>query len=266
MASPQRLALFDLDHTLLPQDTQALFARFVFSRHPWRRLHLLLYGLCLFPALLGFLDTRAMKRVFFGILRGMTPDEVRDLAVQFARDLVPRGCYPELLSELERLRSEGFTLVLNSASPEFYVEAIGRELGFDHTVGTPLVLENPIPLIPKIDGPNNKHGQKLTAMMERGIIERNEVISGCWAFSDSRADLPLLGLAENPVAIHPAGELLRVATSRGWRILTPTRSYHGPVAQWTETLRHTLGLGSPFPPAHPGANAPGSGSGPPQAG
>ena len=35
------LALFDMDGTLLPWDTQYVFSCFVVQRHPWRRLLLL---------------------------------------------------------------------------------------------------------------------------------------------------------------------------------------------------------------------------------
>jgi hypothetical protein len=39
--SPKGYALFDLDHTLLPFDTQALFCNFVIRREPWRIIYLL---------------------------------------------------------------------------------------------------------------------------------------------------------------------------------------------------------------------------------
>ena len=39
-------------------------------------------------------------------------------------------------------------------------------------------------------------------------------------YSDSRNDLPLLERVTNPVAVDPDGTLQRVATERGWRIMT----------------------------------------------
>ncbi|MFR0849420.1 hypothetical protein [Akkermansia sp.] len=58
------LALFDMDGTLLPWDTQYVFSCFVVQRHPWRRLLLLLFYLACLPLFfLGIWDETRMKRV-----------------------------------------------------------------------------------------------------------------------------------------------------------------------------------------------------------
>lgn len=42
----RRFAFFDLDHTLLPFDTQALFCNFILQREGWRRVWLLWFLPC----------------------------------------------------------------------------------------------------------------------------------------------------------------------------------------------------------------------------
>ena len=58
------LALFDMDGTLLPWDTQYVFSCFVVQRHPWRRLLLLFYLACLPLFFLGIWDEEGLPLLF----------------------------------------------------------------------------------------------------------------------------------------------------------------------------------------------------------
>lgn len=246
--SGRKLAFFDLDHTLLPFDTQVLFAQFVMEREAWRRIFLLWFVPCLLPAALGWINLRMMKRIFFSFLVGMPGSRLKELAAEFAEDVVANACYPELIERIEELRGEGYFLILNSASPEFYVREIARVLGFDAGVGTRLVVGETMPLVPRIDGDNNKREAKIVAMKERRLIPADYdldlygPIPESWAFSDSSADLPLLGIAEWGVTIHPGTRLGREAAKRGWSCLVPPQPYRGKWEEKMATVLLALGL------------------------
>lgn len=216
-------AIFDLDQTLLPYDTQALFCNFVLQKHPLRRSYLALFG----PAVLlkgaRLISTRTLKRVFSSYLCGLTRSDLEKLAGDFVEEAVMPVLYPEVVAELERHRAAGRTLILNSASPEFYVKVIGTRLGFHHSIGTALRLTDPMALIPQIDGPNNKCEAKLEAMRHLMPEELSLPLAGAWAYSDSKADLPLLRYVENPVTVHPDSFLRNIASHGHWPILTPPR-------------------------------------------
>ena len=170
MKEPPKYAFFDLDHTILPQDTQALFARFVMTKQPWRRVYLLWYLPCLLPGGLKLFDLRLMKRIFFSYLFGIDKKQLMGYVDEFVVTVVPEVAYPDIVEEIERLKSEGYTMILNSASPEFYVEQIAQHFGFDHYIGTNLILEDKMPWLPQITGPNNKKAEKITAMQELSLI------------------------------------------------------------------------------------------------
>ena len=89
---PMRYAFFDLDHTLLPFDTQALFCNFVLRRHPWRIvLHLWFLPFALGRAL-GLVSTATTKRAFLSYLAGMKRAHLRRLAREGgARSMVEDG-------------------------------------------------------------------------------------------------------------------------------------------------------------------------------
>ncbi|NNE94231.1 MAG: HAD-IB family hydrolase [Verrucomicrobiales bacterium] len=249
--SPRGYALFDLDHTLLPHDTQVLFCNFVLRKkgNGWRRIYLLWF-LPLFPlALVKVVSLRFMKRVFSGYLAGLSGEKVRAYAREFAESVVPHVAYEETVAELRRHQAEGRITILNSASPEFYVEEIARHWGFDHYLGTNLIIEQKMPLFPKIMGPNNKHGAKITAMQERGMLpdefdasDPDARLPDSVAYSDSSADVPLLSIAERGYMIHPSANFAETGTERQWETMTPPRPYASKLGdRWTQ-LRQALGL------------------------
>jgi len=216
-------AIFDLDQTLLPYDTQVLFCNHVLKKYPLRRAYLALFGPAALLNGVHLLRTRTLKRVFASYLWKLSQPQLEKLVSSFVGEAVMPALYPEVTAELERHRAAGRTLILNSASPDFYVKAIGRRLGFHHSIGTALRLTDPMPLLPHIDGPNNKYDAKLKAMRHLMPVELSLPLPGAWAYSDSKADLPLLRFVENPVTVHPDPFLRDIALQEHWPILTPPR-------------------------------------------
>lgn len=235
-----RLALFDLDGTLLAHDTQLLFCQFVLRRHGLRRLFLPVAGLFMPAGLIGVLDARELKRIFLSYLWLMPGGRVTALAREFAESVVPPLVYPEMLAEIARHRREGRILVLNSASPEFYVREIGRVLGFDHSFGTRVEIAERQPFIAEIAGDNNKHAAKLPRMRDAGLLPCETADS--WAYSDSTADLPMLDLAGNAVCINPGTRLTTIAAQRGWTVLRPARPWKSRPGHALTVLGQLLGL------------------------
>ncbi len=217
-------ALFDLDQTLLPYDTQALFANFVLRREGWRRAYLALFAAALPLRAAGIAGTVGMKRVFLSYLWKMPRARLTELAHEFAEKVVPPLLYPEIMAEAERHRAAGRTLILSTASPEFYAREIARVLRFDHFFGTRILWEaDQMALIPKLDGPNNKHAEKLNRMRHLFEGALSQPLPGSYAYSDSAADLPMLRCVEHAFAVNPDARLAAAAEAGQWTILRPKR-------------------------------------------
>lgn len=225
---PRGYALFDLDHTILPFDTQALFCNYVLQQEGWRRIYLAWFLLSLPLVALKIFNLRMMKRVFASYLFGMKKETLDRYVKEFLESDFDKALYPEVVAEVERHREEGRTLILNSASPDFYLAGISEKLGFDHHIGTEMTVEDTMPMLPKILGPNNKCDAKIVAMRERALISGEAgMLANTWAYSDSLADIPLLSIAENGVMIHPSNRLAKEGLKQGWRTMTPKRPYKG---------------------------------------
>lgn len=219
-------ALFDLDQTLLPYDTQALFCNFVLRRHGWRRGYVGVFAAAAPLRALRLIGTGGLKRAFLSYLWRMPRAQLTDLSHEFAEKVVPPLLYPEIVAEVERHRAAGRTLILNTASPEFYATAIARVLKFDHCFGTRILFQrDPLPLIPRMDGENNKYDEKLKRMRHLMPAGLSLPLPGAWAYSDSRADLPMLRYVEHAVVVHPDPFLERIAVEEQWPILRPARPH-----------------------------------------
>ncbi len=238
-------AFFDLDHTLLPFDTQALFCNFVLKRERWRTvMHLSFVPVAVLKAL-RLVSTVTAKRAFMNYLAGMKRETLSAYAKEFAEQSVKPSAYPELLAIIEEHRQAGRTLVLNTASPDFYAEEIARVLGFDHCVATRVEVPLVMPLMARVIGVNNKHEAKIAAMKAAipAVAAASEAtLRDSWSYSDSAADLPLLEFAGHAVLVHPNASLAAIGKARGWQIITPKRPYANKLGDMLCVLRQILGL------------------------
>lgn len=237
-ADPQGIALFDLDGTLLAWDCQLLFCHRVLRRAPWRRFHLPVFLLML-PAA-GILGAGGMKRVFLSYLWRMEPDELAAHARDFADELT---FFPEVVERLETHRRHGDLLVLASASPEFYVREIGRRLGFDLSLGTPVETEPRMAFFPDLE--NHKGTAKVarlrTLMPERfqdGVLPRSH------GYTDSSADLPMLAICEQATLVNPSTKLTELGAAKGWQVARPTKPWRSKLDRAWRMLALMAGLGS----------------------
>ena len=248
MQSSKGYALFDLDHTLLPFDTQALFCAYVLRRSWWRRFYLFVFLPCVPLVAIRLMSIRTIKRVYLSYLWGMRQKRLNELCADFAKHVAQSVAYPDLLAEVRRHQSEGRTTILNSASPAFYVEAIARELGFDHCVGTAVELRDPMPMFPMIHGANNKHGAKIDRMIDEELLPKDfkgregEHLPDSWGYSDSSADIPLLSICEHGVMIHPSTRFSAIGLKRGWSSVKPPRPYKGKWGSRIASVLQALGL------------------------
>jgi len=191
----KKYAFFDLDHTITRQDSGMVFVNRYIKKHP-------LYAWRYIPALflvilwkLKLLPLYRLKQFFFSFIKGKNVKEISEMAELFVKEEFDYLCKKGALEEINRLQQEGYTLVLASASPEFYVAFFAAKLGIDIYVGTTYELINNM-YTGKIKRPDCRGAAKIDRI--RKMIDLNGYsIKDAYAYSDSRADIPLLQLAAN---------------------------------------------------------------------
>lgn len=235
--APKGIALFDLDGTLLAWDCQLLFRHFVVRREPWRIVFLPLF--LVFTPLAPMLGAETMKRVFLSFLWKIDRERLDAYAMDFAKAVMP-AIYLETKIRLEEQRAAGHFLILASASPEFYVREIGRLLGFDLVLGTPV---EPGPLFPDLT--NHKGVAKVKRLREvlPAYCFENDKLVNARGFTDSCADLPMLGICDTATVVNPSAELTRLAEENGWEIVRPARPWKSRLGFAARALALLLAIG-----------------------
>lgn len=218
-----------------------VFCHRVLRAEPLRRFYLLVF--LPFLPLVKILGSGGMKRVFLSYLWRTDAAFRAAEAEHFAAAVVPT-VYSELLKELERHRAAGKLTILASASPEFYVEAIGKRLGFDIVLGTPVDFSG---VFPDLD--NHKGAAKVERLRELLPAEYWHGQNGhgklrdSHGYSDSTADLPMLALCEHVTVVNPKPALTAIAAKHGWQVLRPARPWKGKLGHAWRCLLLLTGMG-----------------------
>lgn len=237
-------ALFDLDQTLIPWDTQLLFCNFVLKKMPLRRFYLLI--LIPFLPLTKLLGAGGMKRVFLNYLWGLSRQDLDELAQEFVEQVFPHSFYQETLALLEQQKELGRITVLSSASPEIWVKPLAKKLGFNHCFATTLEINGRVRLFPDLLGGNNKGSNKIRKM--RSIFPAyfdptsGDILPNSHAFSDSHADLPMMLLCEQATMVHPTEKLKLEGQKHDWLLVSPARPTKGKFQFAIACARQALGI------------------------
>lgn len=236
------IALFDMDGTLFPGDSQLRFAGYILSRHPLRRLYLLLVLPIAILTALHMCRPSFMKRAFLSYLWHMKRTDIEHEAASFvSQELLP-ALYPEVRRRLRLHQSNGDTCILVSASPDFYTDVFGRVMGFSAVCSTPFEWHERMPLLPKITPPgNNKGRNKVLRLQDLNLIPDARPLPDSVCYTDSRADLPMLSLCERGVLINPTSKFAKNVPVNV-EILTPSQPWKSTGGKLYFLLRKTCGF------------------------
>ncbi|HDZ46659.1 hypothetical protein LCGC14_0159520 [marine sediment metagenome] len=219
-----RLALFDLDDTLLDGDCSDRWNLWMIEQG-WisdaeafmaraEKMHQAYHA--------GKLKLEEYLAMTLAPLRGRRVADVQKEVERFvATHLQPR-IFEQAWTCLEEHRQAGDTLVLISASSRHLVEPVATVLGIEHVLAVELTVERGINEEARYTGQSegifSYRGGKVLRL-QQWLGERQITPSHTTFYSDSRNDLPLLQYVDCPVAVNPDPVLAEVASVEGWRRL-----------------------------------------------
>ena len=217
------IALFDLDHTLLPIDSDFTWTTFT-NAMGWtdaeqsRIANEAFYQ----QYKAGRLDMAEYVRFVTRAMRPFTPEQLLAAQEQYGREYIAPHIRQPALDLLAQHRAAGHTLVLTTATVCYIARPIGQQLGFadEHIITTQLHYTEQGCITGETVGQFNLREGKVHNF-ERWLQARG------WGwgdvhitfYSDSINDLPLLEKANTPVATNPDDQLRQIATERNWHIM-----------------------------------------------
>lgn len=214
------LAIFDLDNTLLGTDSDHQWGEYLcdqglVSADEFRARNDQFYE----DYKLARLDINAYLRFVLTTIKGLSTDEVNNLHQSFFRNHIAPFMLPKAQACVAQHKAQGDTCLVITATSRFITEPIVRAFGIEHIIASEAQIIDgrytgePSGTPSFAEGKVQRLAQWLTARSELQSQEH-------YFYSDSRNDLPLLEQVDHPIAVDPDDTLRRIATERGWSILS----------------------------------------------
>jgi HAD superfamily hydrolase (TIGR01490 family) len=217
-----RLALFDLDNTLIACDSdyewgQFLVDRGILDREAYEAQNLRYYE----QYAAGSLDIHEYLGFALRPLAEHAPEELARWHADFMRSRILPAITPAARALVREHMDQGDLSAIITATNSFVTSPIAREFGIAHLIATEPEVQNGrytgrVAGTPCFrEGKVKRLGEWLT-----GLGFRMSDFSETFCYSDSHNDLPLLKQVSRPVAVSPDERLAQEARRNGWAVIS----------------------------------------------
>ena len=156
------------------------------------------------------------------LLRGWPLDEAQALFEKLTGERIVPNVRPDVLDRLHRHQDQGHLVALVSGTFAPFLKVIAHRLGVEHAIGTPLEVRDGH-YTGRIEPPLCQSEGK-PQRVRSYLAARDAKVDwpASYAYADRDADIPLLSLVGQPVAVYPDEELLAHAQAEGWSVIGGT--------------------------------------------
>lgn len=220
-AQPGRVAaFFDLDKTIIAKSSTLAFSKPFFDQGLINRRSVLKSSYAQFLFLLSGADHDQMERMrayLTSMCTGWNVEQVTTIVAETLHDIVDPLVFAEAADLIADHKLRGHDVVVVSASGEEVVEPIAEMLGATHSIATRMAVA---------DGCYTGdvefycYGPGKVVAMEQLAAEQGYDLTSSYAYSDSFTDAPMLEAVGHPTAVNPDRLLRKLASEKGWPILT----------------------------------------------
>ena len=221
MTERKKIALFDLDHTLIPMDSDFEWGEFTITQgwcdaSEFKRRNAEFFA----HYQAGTLDIHDYVRFATQAIRAQGATESIAGRARFMDAVVLKGIKKQALELVQGHQQAGEMVVIVTATNEFVTRPIADAFGVEALIAVQLERDAEGWVTGEITGtPSFREGK--VVRVEQWLAARGldwDAVETTF-YSDSMNDLPLLEKATHPVATNPDARLRALATERGWRIL-----------------------------------------------
>jgi len=218
----KKLALFDLDHTLLPLDSDYQWAVFMAETgragDPAEALRRNQELMDRYNA--GDLTAEQAAEFMLGLLAAHPPHLLAAWHEEFMQKVIRPAMTAQAIALVEKHLQAGDLCAVVTATNSFVTSPIARAFGIPTLIATEPEYKAGR-YTGKISGtPSFKHGKVIRVQSWLSSLGKTlQDFETSHFYSDSSNDLPLLEVVTHPVVTNPSPGLLAVAQERSWPVL-----------------------------------------------
>ena len=219
---PRIGAFFDMDKTLLADNSGSLYMKYRYQRGEISGFDLLKGFGAYLQYKMGILDIRNWTKTMMVQFRGQSEAELEQEAIKWVEEMVVQTIYPEAEERVRYHQEQGHVVAIVSGATRFVVRPIAQRLGIEHMLFTRLEVEQGHFTGRVIEPICFEEGK--IYWLQQFIEEHGVDLAKSWFYTDSITDLPLMDIVGHPVAVNPDPFLYRTAVRRRW----PVRFFQAP--------------------------------------
>lgn len=210
----KKAAIFDIDGTIIKNiSSERVFFRFLFKRKIVTSKDLLRLA-CIFLSKLF-----SLKGLYFRKNKYYLKNKEYDKIVSNINECFKNAILPHIsktaLEEIQRLRNEGYLIILLSGTLEPIVECFKEYCNADIGVGTNLCIKDGL-ITGEIDG-THSYNQGKVKVIEQLAKKYNIDLSSSTAYANQYSDIKFMRLFGNPVAVNATPLLRWYANVNRWK-------------------------------------------------
>ena len=214
-----RLAIFDLDNTLIAGDSDHAWGQFLVNKglvdgENFRRANDRFYE----EYKAGTLNIIEYLQFSLTPLTHHSMETLVELHKEFMRDYINPMMLPKANQLLAEHRAKGDYLLIITATNGFVTRPIATALGVDDILTTDPEIVDSRYTGKFIGIPTFQKGKVIR--LEDWLTEKNFTLDDAYFYSDSINDLPLLEQVPNPIVVDPDAKLNAVAVERNWKVMS----------------------------------------------
>ena len=217
-----KLAIFDLDHTLLPLDSDYEWGQFmcrvgVVDADAFAKRN----GGFFQQYQDGTLNPIEYLEFAFGTLAGFSQTQRDELHRQFMREVIEPAIAPTALALVRKHQDDGDLTMIITATNRFVTAPIAHAFGVVNLIAAEPELRDDGSFTGKSFG-TPPFGPGKVINLHGWLAARKMQLSDFGAsyfYSDSQNDIPLLSIVTHPVATNPNERLAAHALDHGWPVL-----------------------------------------------
>ena len=216
------LALFDLDHTLLPIDSDYEWGQFLSRTGAVEPLAFAEKNAAFYAQYeAGTLDPVEYLEFALMTLSQFSRQQLDDWHLAYMREVIEPVILPAARELVKKHQDAGDLVAIITATNRFVTAPIAHALGVENLIAAEPELSHDGSLTGKLVGVPTSGAGKITHtkawLAARGLALAD--FERSFFYSDSQNDIPLLSIVTDPIATNPNALLTAHALAHGWPII-----------------------------------------------